>query len=218
MRTTSDVAVRVINLDSRPDRYRAFRSSWAASGWQHVVPAPVRVPAVDGSAHRLPVAWTRHGAGAWGCWASHVEVLREAEILGGSVLVLEDDVIIPPVSHLALEAALAALPAHAAGLWLGGQIVESALELRPPGSSIFRVRRAPLRTHAYLLTPRGVECALQHLPFVVEHVDNELGQALAGSAVYAVNPWLAGQSAGRSDITATHEPERWWPLDEMVRS
>lgn len=213
-----DVAVRVINLDSRPDRLRAFRDTWLASTWHLILPPPERVPAIDGSRHRVPVGWARFGPGAWGCWASHVEVLHEAQIIGKSVLVLEDDALIQPQSHLQLQAVLEALPKNAEALWLGGQLVDSASEIRFPGSPIFRLRRAPLRTHAYLLTPKGVDRALQHLPYAVEHVDNELGRALAGGATYAVNPWLVGQSAGRSDVTATHEPERWWPLDPMAPS
>ena len=82
--------VAVVNLARRPDRWLSFLrrlpSNWPFS-------PPLRFPAIDGRACQIPAFW-QTGAGAWGCYQSHVTIIADCLAQGiDSILVLEDDAI-----------------------------------------------------------------------------------------------------------------------------
>src|SRR5262245_19883805 len=78
-----------INLDRRPGRWRRMQRKFAAERIDSVQ----RFPAADGNHVTLPANWA-HTRGAYGCLLSHLQVVREAQALGASsVLVFEDDVV-----------------------------------------------------------------------------------------------------------------------------
>jgi hypothetical protein len=86
--------VYVLNLESRPDRWQAFRSRLLPD-WPFA--EPKRVQAVDG---RLvpPPAWWRSGPGSWGCYRSHLSLLEDCLNENvGSVLLMEDDATLVPL-------------------------------------------------------------------------------------------------------------------------
>jgi glycosyl transferase, family 25 len=60
---------------------------------QHGIRAVRRLSALDGDNMKLPANWV-HTPGAYGCLLSHLQVVREAQRLGvSSVLIFEDDVV-----------------------------------------------------------------------------------------------------------------------------
>ena len=71
----SDFKCYVINLDRRPDRMEEFRERFAPLG----LPEIERVAAVDGTETPAPADFRVRGMpGAWGCFQSHVRLIRRA--------------------------------------------------------------------------------------------------------------------------------------------
>src|SRR6266436_1644423 len=78
-----------INLDRRPERWQHMRRKFD----QHGIRSVRRFSALDGDDMKLPANWV-HTPGAYGCLLSHIQVVREAQRLGvSSVLIFEDDVV-----------------------------------------------------------------------------------------------------------------------------
>jgi glycosyl transferase, family 25 len=78
-----------INLDRRPERWQQMQRKFH----QHGIRSVRRFSALDGDNMKLPANWV-HTPGAYGCLLSHVQVVRQAQRLGvSSVLIFEDDVV-----------------------------------------------------------------------------------------------------------------------------
>jgi GR25 family glycosyltransferase involved in LPS biosynthesis len=89
-----------INLDRRPERWRRMQRKFA----QHGIHSVRRFSAFDGDDMKLPANWV-HTPGAHGCLLSHLQVVREAQRIGvSSVLIFEDDVVFD--DHLAKKFSL----------------------------------------------------------------------------------------------------------------
>ena len=79
-----------INLARRAERWQEFTSG-LPDDWPF--PQPERFEAIDGE-RCPPPAWWNTSPGAWGCWRSHVAILKRCLNEGiDSVLILEDDAI-----------------------------------------------------------------------------------------------------------------------------
>lgn len=174
----------VLTLAHRTDRMAAFHQRWSG---------PLQVV-------RVHTSTTGHRQAMRELWASLTE----------DTLVLEDDVVLAPGWQQRLEQARADLPADWDLLYLGGQ------HARPPEGQGPVVRcRATHRTHATVVrhasVPRLLALTETATP-QVEYVDAQLAALTRDDLLqaYAVQPWLAGQAAGWSDITHRDEPERWW--------
>jgi len=202
-----------INLDRRADRWQRFQENVASAGWPFR--EIERFAAVDG--HNVPApGWWRAGGGAWGCHQSHVRILQQA-IQGGaeSVLILEDDAVLPQRFPEVVEEFLTKVPGDWDGIMLGGQ------HLRPPDivdNGIVKVRNGN-RTHAHALRGNYIKDAYRHLcdyPNHAQrprfHVDHRLGMLHESGQykVYAPSPWLIGQANGRSDIAGADFSLRFW--------
>ncbi|MBI1389927.1 MAG: hypothetical protein GC154_15915 [bacterium] len=208
-----------INLDRRGDRWRRFQENVASAGWPFV--EIERFSAVDG--HKVPSpGWWRAGGGAWGCHQSHVRILQQA-IQDGmqSLLILEDDAVLPQRFPEVIEAFLSRVPADWDAIMLGGQ------HLRPPEivdegtPEIVQVRNGN-RTHAHALRGNYIKDAYRHLCNYPEHaqrprfhVDHRLGMLHESGKykVYAPDPWMIGQANGRSDIAGDECSLRFWSGD-----
>jgi len=204
-----------INLDWRADRWQRFQENVASAGWPFR--EIERFPAVDG--HKVPApGWWRAGGGAWGCHQSHVRILQQAIQEGAeSVLILEDDAVLPQRFPEVVEEFLAKLPGAADwdAIMLGGQ------HLRPPeivDNGIVKVRNGN-RTHAHALRGNYIKDAYLHLTNYPEHaqrpgfhVDHRLGMLHDSGRykVYAPDPWLVGQANGHSDIAGADFSLRFW--------
>lgn len=209
-----------INLDRRTDRWQCFQEHLADADWPFG--RVERFSAIDG--HQVPTPkWWRAGAGAWGCHQSHVAVMQRAIQDGvGSLLILEDDIVLIDGFAERVGAFLSMLPQDWDGLMLGGQHLEPPEIVAPkrgdtPG--LLRVRNGN-RTHAYALRGQYLTAACQHLCEYPDHakrprqhVDHRLGMLHREFRVYAANPWLIGQSRSMSDIADAACPERFWPLE-----
>lgn len=200
----------VISLARRPDRLVAFEQRLPAE-W--ALPGPCLFEAVDGIKEERP-AWWKATAGAWGCYRSHLELVEYCLEYGvDRVLVLEDDATFVPD----FTARLAALdvPDDAQQLYLGGQ----HLATPKPGPPGFLIGTNVNRTQAYAVLGRDALWTLkEHLqPYPAlwtarHHVDHHYGilHRHGRIRVYAVQPWLCGQAAGRSDVGKSTPGERWW--------
>jgi len=189
-----------INLDHRGDRWARFQGNVINSSWPFT--SVERFSAVDGKKVPPPF-WWRAGAGAWGCFQSHIRILEQAlhdEI--NSILILEDDAVLPQGFSDLVAKFLMKVPKNWDGIMFGGQ------HLRKPESvadGVMRVRNSN-RTHAHALQGRYIQAAYQHLcdyPTHIQtpghHVDHRLGVLHQGGQfhVYAPSPWLVGQRDGR---------------------
>lgn len=181
----------VISLDRRPDRLSRFRLDWAASGWGAVLGTPQVVSAVDGRGVTGPGYLS---AAAYGCWASHVQVLTQALDDGlGSVLVFEDDAVPQPGSVNWLKVVLGNLPEHAGGLWLDARMLGPDNRFAHGSVGTRRLRRPPLRTHAYLLRRPLLERLVPVISARPAHIDRLFHyQELAD--LYAAVPSLVEQT------------------------
>ena len=195
----------VVNLDKRKDRWNRFLADLPPT-WPFG--PPIRFPAVDGSKEDLPVNW-QENAGAWGCFQSHVSILRQAiENKYNRILVLEDDALFcEDFSSRTIEF-LCALPSSWELAYLGGQHIELHLG-RPRKVSQFVY--APFnvnRTHAYAI--QGSDSLKRIYDFLVDdrnwttahHVDHLLGayQKKTKKGIYVPGQWFVAQDEGASDI------------------
>lgn len=196
--------VAVISLERRLDRWQQFKAG-LPSNWPFR--PPVRFLANDGSGSK-PDCW-KESAGAWGCYQSHMSVLRVAIERGaGSVLILEDDAEFCPNFSEDVRSFLNALPPDWELVYLGGEHIE--LHQGQPQQINERVYRPynVNRMHAYAL--RGAESMQRIYAYLSDeanwttkqHVDHFMGgyQKQEASRVYVPDRWLVAQHEGASDI------------------
>lgn len=208
----------VINLDRRQDRLSIF-----SRDVQPHLGRVVRYPAIDATRCPPPPWWpATAGAGAWGCYRSHLACIERSLNRDRTILVLEDDAV--PAGNLPER--LRTLP-RPPGPWdmlyLGGQ------HLRPPDRSTspwVRARNVN-RLHAYVIAPSGAARLYRALTDTAtwstdhegKHVDHVIGRAHASMDVWAHDPWLFGQAEGASDIMVqggSDLPRRFWhPADRF---
>ena len=196
--------VYLINLKRRPDRLAHFEAMRAADGWE--LPAPIVFPAVDG-AKCTPPDYFIHGGGAWGCLRSHTAILDQCvSDQVGSVLVLEDDVTWKADAWERLRAFLAAAPADWDQLMLGGQHMRRPETIVP---GVVRVAGAG-RTHAYVVRGAAMLSLLRLWYTSQRHIDHVMCGWQRQWKVYAPDPFVFGQSEGRSDISGNRDQVRFW--------
>ncbi len=215
----------VVNLERRPDRLARFKSGWAEafenSKFYSQVPELSVFTAFDGVRIGAPSIWTS-GDGAFGCCLSHLTLW--ARILSNGIgpdetaAIFEDDAIFA-VDFADRAAELAArVPADVDIFYLGGEhLTRNRFKPVPVAPGILRGYNVN-RTHAYVATGRGLKKLVNSLVGTVfnqpvrtdapgggteNHFDFEIGRLTERGVldVYAANPWLVGQNAGRSDIS-----------------
>lgn len=131
-----------------------------------------------------------------------------------SVLVLEDDALFVPDFHARLSTFLDAVP-HGdpfQGLWLGGQHIGAppgGLEQAAPG--VVRCVNCQ-RTHAYVLRGAFIRTVYRALVGGAGHCDHLMGPLQKDALVWAPDPFLVAQAAGKSDITCRDEHMRSWSV------
>jgi hypothetical protein len=201
-----------INLDRRPDRWAEFlRDLPQAWPW----PPPERLAAHDGAGGSPP--WWPAGPAAWGCYQSHMNVLRQA---AGrrcrAVLVLEDDVMFCENFLNLARCWLSQVPEDWQVLYLGGEHTLGPVPLlteMPDGCPSVLEPSGVRRTHAYVVRgttlPYLSSYLAQNTWDEVDVVLNDFIQA-GGVSSYCPGPWLVGQRGGVSDLTGRRENDRWW--------
>jgi hypothetical protein len=192
----------VISLARRPERRAAFTASWTSSGWEQVLPTPVVVDAVDGADGELP-EFLAGQPGVYGCWASHVAVLRQAlEDDVACLAVFEDDAVFQPDSASWLAALLADLPEAVTAVWLDATILGGDNRQLHGGFGSCRLLRPPFRTHAYLMTNGLIRRIVPLVSARPGHIDvlfRELLPPALRCTVAAAVPSLVEQSDAASD-------------------
>jgi hypothetical protein len=197
--------IALLNLRRRPDRLAAFRDRQKTAGWR--LPEPTVVHAIDGDKVGVPDFWVS-GGGALGCRQSHIAVLQSAIMQDvGTLLVLEDDLEWTPETWPRLEAFLKAVPDDWEQLMLGGQHIGGNPAPVYPG--VVRCKNCQ-RTHAYAVRGPAMKALLKLWYGCNRHIDHVMGPWQADRKVYAPDPFLFGQAAGRSDISGVRNPSKWW--------
>lgn len=205
----------VINLPFRADRLKSFREQFSKS---KLLPEIEYWPAIHGDTCVPPDNW-HAGAGAWGCYRSHLAVLEYClNNRVGNYIVFEDDAQRRPgfdfEEHLARI--LADLPSDWQQLYLGGQLMHAGSH--PPvriTDNLYRPFNVN-RTHCFMVGRAGMKSLYQHLchlPFVhSDHIDHHLGRwhEYAGNRVYCPARWLVGQHGSSSNVSGKNEPVQFY--------
>lgn len=197
----------VISLKRRPHRLARFREE-VESVHHWPMPVPQLFEAVDGEALMPEGAWY-HGAGAWGCWRSHLLVLRQAVADGvASIAVFEDDAGFRPDFGDRFYEFVDHVPNQWDALLLGGQHMKPPLRVGP---SVVRCTRT-VRTHAYVLRGDLIRVLLNCFEWMdgTQHLDWVTARELGTWRTYAPHSFLVCQRAGFSDIAGWDVPERHW--------
>lgn len=197
--------VYLINLATRVDRLTAFRRRQEVQDWP--LAAPILFPAIAGDVVGVP-SYFSQGGGAWGCLRSHISILERCLMDGvDSVLVLEDDVEWMSDTWRRLEVFLSAAPPDWSQLMLGGQHIQPPMPIR---DGVVRVTNCQ-RTHAYALRGPAIRSLLRTWYTSSVHCDWVMGNDWQrGWPVYAPDPFLFGQSGGKSDISGRLQNASYW--------
>jgi hypothetical protein len=196
----------LINLARRKDRLSAFFSQSQIADFPF--PMPKLFCAIDGWAAPLPNGW-KSGSGSRGCQQSHLAVLGEAiRNKVDSLLILEDDACLATNFASSIAKFMADVPSNWDCLMLGGQHRNGSPIFVSP--NIVRCLNCQ-RTHAYIV--RGKSMAMLYSLYdsmTTGHIDHLAGRWQPDWHVYAPNPFLIGQAAGKSDITCRTDTVRFW--------
>lgn len=114
---------------------------------QHGIHAVQRFAAIDGETATIPTSWPG-SPGAYGCLASHLEVVREARRLGlPSILIFEDDVVFDEQFEQKFSDSIRDLPADWDMLFFGALHKDELIKI---SDNIGRIT-ASNSTYAYVL-------------------------------------------------------------------
>lgn len=200
----------VINCPHRPDRLErvvAHLQKFADMGKVEIVRGVV------GDWVTCPADWNS-GAGAWGCLRTHQRVIEDfihvrddrEQMALDSLLVLEDDVVFADDALARLEEFMEVVPDDWGQIYLGGQHRSSFM---PTTFACCVVGRSVNRTHAYAVHARAICHLYRHISYAsdyrgtTKHIDHqlELAHHRADWKVYCIEPWIAGQAAGSSNVS-----------------
>jgi len=204
--------VYVVNLDRRRDRYQEFLDRLPAD-WPFG--RPVRAPAVDGKLCPQP-SWWKHGAGAWGCYRSHVRCIETCLNEGvDSVLLLEDDAVCCADFAASCRAFFQAVPDDWGMVYLGGQHLKHDTPPQRVNDQVW-IPYNLNRTHAWSLRGPLMRKVYRYLCAsdwpTKHHIDFYLGEfhQRREDPIYVPGEWLIGQAEGKSNISAKNQPEHFW--------
>jgi hypothetical protein len=203
----------LINLRRRSDRLRFFREQVEIHGWPFK--EPDIFPAIDGTIVPTPTGWEA-GAGAWGCMQSHRRCLEDAIADNVQcILMLEDDICMRSGFLEDVARFLSAVPSDWEQLMFGGQHIYPPTPVSP---GVVRCMNCQ-RTHAYAIRGQFLRdlysawCS----PRAKHHCDWIMGPLQTNRKVYAPDPFIFGQSQGRSEISGSNNPTKFWvPCSHIV--
>lgn len=220
----------IISLEERKWRVDEVRAQMRKVGWPFV--EPMWFQAVEGRRFggrpKHPSWWAASGP-AWGCYMSHLTIIRDAIERGYErILVLEDDAVLVEDFRERVWEFLSQLPWFWDLFYLGGQhrpnVGAVRVPVRPISISSDNRVQSPWdvhRTHAMAYNRKFLQEAEKFLCTESykkrlqarainrgQHIDHHMGYLCRSRKykVYSVYPWLIGQRAGRSDISAKTFP------------
>ena len=194
----------VINLKRRKDRYDNFFANFdidkVNEKWNLEVFYGVE---------EEPPEWFKASKGAWGCYRSHLKLLKRFQRSKyNNVIIFEDDALL--VKNFMERWHVVNVPNDWDMLYLGGQPLKP---LRKVNECIYRCDNVN-RTHAYAINRKCVDFLIKHLsntPFKDEfHVDSKYGEIHKDLNTYIIIPRLIGQRSGVSDVNGKMQKERFW--------
>lgn len=184
-----------------------------------------KFPAVDGKQSPRP-SWWQAGAGAWGCFQSHLRILQRAANEGWErTLILEDDAEpIPGRGHL--QEWIRSLPDGWDQAYIGGQMLwqsdrhpkfKTTLQPEEVSPGVWLCKNVN-RTHGYAVSRGGVLTLLEHLAHPAwvtrpkSHIDHWYGVGHEREVIraYAPRQWFIRQAAGVSDVGKKTEKAKEW--------
>lgn len=212
-------AMYVVSLERREDRWNLFKAQHCfcpKKGWEF--PIPMRYPAIDGqklSDADVP-SWFKAGKNAWGCYQSHLRILKMARKKDlDEVWIFEDDAIFCENFEGLAKEFLARVPGDADWIYLGGQHLN--VHKNPP-EAVNRDVLRPFnlnRTHAYIVRRKAYDRLIEYLEdydhfrelqpekagesFHLDHYYGKLHET-GELNVYCPTGWLVGQGVVKSDI------------------
>jgi len=217
----------LISLARRPDRRERFYKRWARLGM--TLPEPEWFPAVDGLAIPEEERWkgltsqpmrtvnaVYDTPGAYGCYLSHLALLRQWATEGGQrdLIVFEDDTVLASDFRTRFQTFVRSLPAEWDLLYLGGSLWDKPIRL----GNHCKVTMLGTTAH-YVVRGTAVErlaCLLDNwqtrLPLDVMYGEMTKRGTLVA---YCPPAALAAQHAGRSDITEYAHWDRIAPIVDL---
>lgn len=204
----------VISLPSRPERLDQFFDG-LPNPW---ILGDIKVfEAVDGYGCKIPKQW-KSGKGAWGCYQSHLQVLKNcySNQNNHNVLIFEDDAVFVENFNNKVSLAISSLPSDWQMFYLGGQ------HLKMPKPEIINgclgVGTNINRTHAYAINGRNsMRFIISWLENMKEwqtyhHIDHHYGRLHENESIkpYCCLEWLVGQNHSFSDIARKTIGTRFW--------
>lgn len=206
-------------LKKRPNKFNELLSripqNW---GFGKIEP----YEAIDGQLIDLPLWWNQKLKGSYGCYCSHVGILRNViQNDYKNVMVLEDDAIFSENFTRSLKDIFIDLPNDWDQLYLGGQHLGRTKKISSKlvkGSNINR-------THCYILNDKQaaqkILDLIQNKDFWITnlnknkyHVDYAYGVLHQKGIInaYAAKPFIVGQLSNKYSDTGsqTSSVNRWW--------
>lgn len=211
----------LITLDIREDRRAEFFNRYPNPEF---FPEVEVFPAIHGDTCQPPDNWAS-GAGAWGCYRSHLAILEHCLNSGvGSYVVFEDDSQFRPDFNEYVPKVFGALPEEWQQLYLGGQLLHERTHA-PVKENEFVYRPWNVnRTHCFGVSRDGMLPIYKHicnLPFVGgEHIDHHLGRLHESMqfGVYCPGRWMVGQGGSASNVSGKKDPVNFWQDPESLAS
>jgi len=214
----------VINLARRTDRLERFYNGLPAE-WPF--PKPIRFTATDGQQTKPP-PWFRGTSGEWGCWQSHLQLLKHCQENNlDNVLILEDDATFPANFAEQFRKWARRVPPTWQWQYLAGHHLDT--DKIPPVESwpnCFRVQRAS-GTVAYAVRKPAIDKLIRVLshrnPKGIHAVDMQYSRVHQRWELETICPrqWLVEHAGTDSDIrTAKEIPSKqrsWKPAPFMPR-
>lgn len=187
-----------INLEKRPEKWEAVQVEF---GYHNLNVA--RVMGVDGNDFKKEYPCS---PGNNGCTLSHYWCILQAKMLGlKSIMIFEDDVELHEDFRNILDAALTEAPKDWELIYLGGTHREPPVQVT---EHLYRVSRT-LCVHAYIIHERFYNYALNNMPSLCQPCDCYYSDMQSFGNMYVINPPIAWQQCGHSDIVGRNMDYPW---------
>lgn len=196
-----------INLDRRPERWEQMRSKFERCGVEGVQ----RFAAVDGQQAIVPANWS-DSPGAYGCLRSHLEIIKEARLLGWpNVLIFEDDAALDPELHEKFSSYFQQVPSDWEMLHFGANHMAAPTQI---SANVVRITSAN-STFAYALNAAVFDAFIELNTRALTAVDLNNRTLQTEHACYCFMPHLAWVEDLSSDVQV-RQKYHWYLKESLV--
>ncbi len=207
-----------ISIKDRVDRQNKFNSEIS----KHNIDLNIeKFNAIQCNKNDIP-GWFTAGVGAYGCYQSHLTLLKKAiDNNYKNILIFEDDAVFRAYDNMtwmdSLELCISELPDDWDMFYLGGQHIRLQVGKPTLYSPHLLNSSNANRTHAYAVNNRAFLTLYSHLTDSVNwekdfHIDHRIGSLHESKSIKVLSaiPWLVGQDEGKSDISGYSNPVYFW--------